>query len=411
MGQAHPSVSDKGLMSEPTTNADIVGLTWELSSVTGWGVYGTNVAIELLKRRIPKPVLLKQPSKLSLTMERAQLLGPLLRQQKELHRAMVAGGKPKAMQLDFPVFQTVLPQYFPMVAGRYFHGSPDLAVIFFENTHIQDDALTRSKRYARSIVGSTWNHQILESAGVEGVRTVLQGVDTSLFRPRQEPLGRRNRFVIFSGGKLEHRKGQDIVLAAFKIFHERHPDSVLITCWQNPWPDKAADIGESGLVFGPPTHRDGLLDIALWAVHHGLPEGSVVDMGFLPNHQIPGLLSQSDCAVFASRYESGTNLPAMEAMACGLPVILSANTGHLDIIDPERCYPLNRQSPVSSTSPDIGSDGWGASDPEELVACLEQIYTDQQEAQTRAQKAVGFIQTLTWENQVGQLIDVLGEVC
>jgi glycosyltransferase involved in cell wall biosynthesis len=397
-------------MKESQPDTDLLGLTWELSSITGWGVYGTNVALEILKRGHPRPVLLKKPSKLSLTMDRAQLMGPLLRQQQELHRAMVAGGKPKAMQMDFPVFQTVLPQFKPMVAGRYFHGSPDLAIIFFENTHISDEGLTRSKRYARTIAGSTWNHDLLESAGVHGVRTVLQGVDTEIFRPRTEPLGERNRFVIFSGGKLEHRKGQDIVLSAFKIFNQRHPDSVLMTCWQNPWPDKVADIGSSGLVFGPPAHRDGLFDISLWAVHHGLPEGSVVDMGFLPNHQMPGLLSQCDCAVFASRYESGTNLCAMEAMACGLPVVLSANTGHLDLIEDDRCYPMRRQAPVPSPSVSVGNEGWGASDPEELVEHLEQIYTDRATAQARGHKGADFIQGMSWSHQVDQLLDIIAEV-
>ena len=397
-------------MTVTTPETDLVGLTWELSSVTGWGVYGTNVALEILKKQHPKPVLLKQPNKLSLTMDRAKILGPLLRQQKELHRAMVAGGKPKTMQLDFPVFQTVMPEYIPMVAGRYFHGSPDLAVIFFENTNISDAGITRSKRYARTIAGSTWNHEILESAGISGVRTVLQGVDTSLFSPRTEPLGNRNRFVIFSGGKLEHRKGQDIVLSAFKIFNQRHPDSVLMTCWQNPWPDKATDIGKSGLVFGPPNHRDGLLDIALWAVHHGLPEGSVIDLGFIPNHQMPGLLNQCDCAVFASRYESGTNLVAMEAMACGVPVVLSGNTGHLDLIKDDHCYTLTMQNPVQPPRPEVGNIGWGASEPEELVARLEDIYTDQQEAQKRGAKAAEFMKTLSWSNQVEKLLGVLGEV-
>jgi glycosyltransferase involved in cell wall biosynthesis len=397
-------------MSDAVAKIDLLGLTWELSSITGWGVYGTNVALEILKRGEPRPVLLKQPSKLSLTLDRARIIGPLLRQQQELHRAMVAGGRPKAMQLDFPVFQTVLPQFKPMVAGRYFHGQPDLAIIFFENTHITDEALTRSNRYARTIAGSTWNHEILAAAGIHGVRTVLQGIDPSLFKPRQEPLGQRNRFVIFSGGKLEHRKGQDIVLSAFRIFNQRHPDSMLMTCWQNPWPDKANDIGDSGLVSGSPTHRNGLLDIAPWAVQQGLPEGSVVDMGFLPNHKMPGLLNQCDCAVFASRFESGTNLPAMEAMACGLPVILSENTGHMDLIKDKNCYPLTRQKPVPSTGADIGNDGWGAAEPEELVEQLEQIYTDREEAQRRGSNGSKFMKTLSWKNQVEKLLNVLAEV-
>ena len=39
----------------------------------------------------------------------------------------------------------------------------------------------------------------------------------------------RERFLIFSGGKMELRKGQDIVLAAFKIFARRHPEATLVT--------------------------------------------------------------------------------------------------------------------------------------------------------------------------------------
>ena len=97
-------------------------------------------------------------------------------------------------------------------------------------------------------------------------------------------------------------------------------------------------------------------------------------------------------------------------MACGLPVILSANTGHLDLIEDDRCYSLRVQSPVPPPKPGIGNEGWGASDPEELVEKLEQIYTDRKEAESRARKGAAFIQGLSWENQVGKLLDVLAEV-
>ena len=50
------------------------------------------------------------------------------------------------------------------------------------------------------------------------------------------------RFVVFSGGKLELRKGQDIVVAAFRAFVERHPDAVLVNAWHNAWPKLAKSI-------------------------------------------------------------------------------------------------------------------------------------------------------------------------
>ena len=56
----------------------------------------------------------------------------------------------------------------------------------------------------------------------------IQGVDL--------PRGRGERFIVYSGGKLEHRKGQDIVVAAFREFVKTHPDAVLATTWHNQWP-------------------------------------------------------------------------------------------------------------------------------------------------------------------------------
>ena len=389
---------------------DMVGLTWELSSVTGWGVYGLNVARHLLQRGAPQPVLLKQPAMLDLEPDLDSLLRPLLKQQQELYAALTTDGPPKPMEMDFPVFQTVLPEFQPMVGARYFYGSPDIAILFFEDTRISAEGLERAKRYPRVVAGSTWNHEILDSWGVEGVRTVLQGVDTRRFRPPDLPHQRGERFTIFSGGKLEHRKGQDIVLAAFRLFRQRHPEAVLLTCWQNPWPEKAADISRSGLVTGAPANREGRLDIESWTQDQGLPAGSVVDLGLVPNHRLPEILHKCDCAVFASRYESGTNLPAMESMACGLPVVLSANTGHLDLVDPKHCYPLTRQTPVPPPQPGVGNEGWGASSPAEIDEALEAIYQQPDEARAKGEAAAEFLQTLSWDHQVERLLEVLDEV-
>jgi hypothetical protein len=37
------------------------------------------------------------------------------------------------------------------------------------------------------------------------------------------------------GGKLELRKGQDLVVAAFRVFRQRHPEARLIVAWHNSW--------------------------------------------------------------------------------------------------------------------------------------------------------------------------------
>ena len=48
------------------------------------------------------------------------------------------------------------------------------------------------------------------------------------------------KFVVFSGGKLEWRKGQDLVLAAFRNLLQRNPSlrgaagAILVTAWVDP---------------------------------------------------------------------------------------------------------------------------------------------------------------------------------
>src|SRR5207253_2111241 len=45
----------------------------------------------------------------------------------------------------------------------------------------------------------------------------------------------KDAFVVFSGGKFEFRKGQDLVIRAFKVLQDRHADVVLVNAWHNFW--------------------------------------------------------------------------------------------------------------------------------------------------------------------------------
>jgi glycosyltransferase involved in cell wall biosynthesis len=112
-----------------------------------------------------------------------------------------------------------------------------------------------------------------------------------------------------------------------------------------------------------------------------------------------------DVAVFTNRSEGGTNLVAMEAMACGVPTILSANTGHLNLIGRDTCFPLERQPPVSVTTPAFrGTMLWGESDPEEVVAQLERAYDDRAEAARRGAEGAKLLAQLPWASQAAELL-------
>jgi len=65
-----------------------------------------------------------------------------------------------------------------------------------------------------------------------------------------------------------------------------------------------------------------------------------------PNRLMPDVFREVDLAVFPNRCEAGTNLVAMEALAFGLPCLISQNTGHLDIIQNNNAIPLTVQKPI-----------------------------------------------------------------
>jgi glycosyltransferase involved in cell wall biosynthesis len=124
----------------------------------------------------------------------------------------------------------------------------------------------------------------------------------------------------------------------------------------------------------------------------------------VPNREMPAILREMDVAVFPNRCEGGTNLVAMECMACGLPVILSRNTGHLDLINGDNCFVLERQLPLDGYGAGLGDvPGWGESSVEELVETMERVFADRVDARRRGQRAADSMTRLTWKHTADRL--------
>ena len=288
-------------------------------------------------------------------------------------------------------------------------GHVNIGFIFYENTHFDAAARERAAFLERIMVGSSWNRDYLRTIGFNNVAHVSQGVDIGRFSPGPRSDIADQRFRVFSGGKLEFRKGQDIVVAAFKRFHERHPDSVLVTAWFNPWPDTALDMERSPHLAVVPEVVEGEgVRTTTWALANGIPEDAFIDLGLTPNAAMPGILRSVDVAVFANRCEGGTNLVAMEAMSCGVPCILSANSGHLDIIGDGNCYPLFYQSQVLDKNDP--ADVWRESSVDEIVECLEKAYTDRDDAARRGRAGAEFMTGLSWHVQIGKLVNAISDL-
>ena len=386
-----------------------LGISWPISVNNGWGIYGMNLALQLQKTPNWEVALLANSviSAGDLNPLHEFLLRPLLAQQNNFQQ-LLANNPNSSITCNFTILQALGNNLSTSALKERVTSDRKMGVIFFEDTKLTKNALKQAEEYQLIIAGSQWNAEILKSYGLTNIQMVHQGIDPTIFHPAPKSNFFRDRFVIFSGGKLEYRKGQDIIIAAFKKFHARHPEALLIVAWHNFWPEFMQGIEQTGNVIGlPRLNPNRRLEISEWLMANGLPSNTFIDIGLIPNHLGGAIVREADVAVFTNRCEGGTNLVAMEVMACGIPTILSANTGHLDLIQNHHCYPLRLQKGVKSTPYFQGVEGWGESDVEEVLENLERVYKNREEAQKRGHAAALFMENWTWEKQTQRFLDAI----
>lgn len=374
-----------------------LGITWALSSLSGYGVYGKQLALSWLKRG-GRLALYQSPFALALDPLEERLLSPSLAAGADFERSgqtarpdhLVLHGLGNGMSLH-PISERV-------------SGSPDIGCIAFEDTRFTPPELERARRFSKLVAISDWNADHLRALGFAHVVLARQGISPSLFHPRPRRGFWKDRFVLFSGGKLEYRKGQDIALAVFKRLLARHPDALLVTAWQSPHAEDAKPFALAGHVAGlPERNGQGGLRIADWAAANGVPPGNFIDLGYVPNAEMPAVLAECDAALFPNRCEGGTNLVAMECLAMGLPVVLADNTGQRDLLRLVGGVALSKQAPVKPAHPHHGVEGWGESDVEEALEAVEALYRQRPRWDETAQKMASW----DWDSQNERLFQAL----
>lgn len=382
-------------------------LNWRLTELHGWGLVGVHTCLHLLEQG-GSPLLLNTPEFTTMrpgTQEKLQPLEvPALRLAAYLEQVTAVG---KRLYLEGATVLYALGGHMqPNLAEQPVFGDRNVGVGAFTETNLSAQSQTDARSYGRVVIHSSFNKQVLADHGIAS-DCVFQGVDPTEVSPgpRTDRFG--GRFVIFSGGKIEFRKGQDIVLAAFRAFRQRRPEALLVTAWGNFWPATSITMQASPLGLEPLhlTADRSDVDITGWMRANGLPDDSFLNIGFISRERIAPLLRDCDLAVFPNRCEPGTNLVAMEAMACGVPLALSANTGHLDLIGDDRTYVLSRQRPV----PDAEGNTryWGESDVDELVEAMEHAYQNRDEARRRGLAGAQWVlENRRWDQFAAGFVDV-----
>jgi glycosyltransferase involved in cell wall biosynthesis len=154
------------------------------------------------------------------------------------------------------------------------------------------------KRVRRILVSSEYvQRKVMAWFDINNVVVTSAGVDINFFHPeaKQDVYELPEKYILFLGS-LEPRKNLPALLTAWNKISKDFPDVWLVIA------------GDAGRAF----HH----------VNYPLSLERTRFLGYIPEAQLPGLYAGATIFVLPS-IDEGFGLPALEAMACGTPVITS----------------------------------------------------------------------------------------
>ncbi len=261
---------------------------------------------------------------------------------------------------------------FSDASGRTTHIAPLNAR---DRAGVRLDAAAATRAAAVLTPSATVARDVVAQLGVpaEDVAVVPLGVDHARFRPVGGPRPLAAPYVLFVGS--EHpRKEVPTLLRAFALLKASGRFGALKLV-------KVGDAGDDEAPFAAEARRV-LRETGL--------EGEVVFTGRVSDEELPRWYAHAEALAFASRAE-GFGLPAVEAMACGCPVVAS----------------------TEGSLPEVVGDAGllvPAGEPGALATALEELLTDPATRLELSVRGRARARELSWERTARETLAVYDAV-
>jgi glycosyltransferase involved in cell wall biosynthesis len=258
----------------------------------------------------------------------------LPRDWSQLDAGLPFAQKQKLMELcsseplpEGPILHICIAQEFQPFPGRI-----NIGITMLECDRIPQHWVEKCNQMDQIWVPSTFNQQTFLHSGVHGekMKVVPIGVDAERFRPSVTPMAllprQEERFVFLSNFEWIPRKGYDLLLRAYlEEFTGSDPVLLVIKAYDGSQFDPSGDK----------MHRTWIEMTAKLGIRKP-PRLKLLTQG-MAYDDLPSFYASGDCYIIPTRGE-GWNLPALEAMSSGVPVITTNWSAHLDFINEKNGY-------------------------------------------------------------------------
>jgi glycosyltransferase involved in cell wall biosynthesis len=251
----------------------------------------------------------------------------------------------------------------------------NVAIVPFETTVIPHSWISRINSFEALLVPCQQNIDAFRASGVTvPIELVHWGVDGDLFAPILRP--ERDFFTFGHMGALSERKGTDLLISAFRdAFPTQKDVRLLCKTSYRQYPFMVKD-DRIKVMIGEVEHKDLMDDF----------------------------FKQIDCFVFPTRGE-GFGLTPLEAMATGVPAIVTGWSGPVEYMTPETGWLIDyKMTPAKLFSEktyheDCGD--WAEPSREHLIELMRYAYRHREETKERGQKAAEHVKKVwQWEDKI-----------